>query len=977
MITGRAHHQQAGVRTYRWREVTMRGARVCFVLFGLSLAWGSGGADQTLHAESLELLDISNYGTSRPNSAGPTPSAGIVVMGSWDRFGYPNLIPGSASPALNQAGIWNAMASPGHFADYGLYGGVEDSPASIVPDRSQINPATAHPDDSMADFMMTARSSLNLASGATDAARVAPGIQNYATYRGYAFTATRQSPVWNTIINEIRFGRPVMVQSSGPMHAITGFRNDDGVDQIQVYSQTFGGGFTQNWMRFQDFTEQIVLVRAAGQVDNSFTKTSGAWTNAGDWSGGTPTASSNVFIPRTSQVTLSASAPSVAQGGMVVVGGALNVTGATSTLNARALRILGPSLQSAGQVNVASSMSVAGNEARFIGPQVVPVGNYAISGGELTIAEELVLRAAGRFEWTGGTLNVPMINLDGGIFALGVDKQIGGAGGLNVVGFPPVGGYDSIGSKLEIIRNATATQALETRTIHYVSVGGDAAGGHYVLPAGARLDTAFIDVGVTGPGRFHQQGGIVNAAGLPGYPLGGVVLGAKAGGDGTYLMDGGTLTTTRILAGDVSTGRFVHNAGDVNAGTIYVGKTGAGAGTFELNGGTLRATSLLIAPNSQFKQTDGTFTFNTSGQFSLSGMYELSGGYLKVTNQQFYVGYGGPGLFRQTGGTHDADAIGISYGGTSNPISRYELAGGTLNILYGLSVGYGHTAAGEFLQTGGTMNLDQYIIAPGTATQLAGSVTARQVFVGRNGVGTYSRLEIAGGSLQATELKIEASGRELIVSGPATLAIGTLTVGGPLDSGPAYLTVTDPAASITVSKELILGKNAIVNAPPGTIIHMTGSHFRNAGQNPAVSRGLANIALSFEGGAGVTDTFEIASRDLGADAAGLLDNFALDVLQLGGAAGVGNVRLVNDFDNTPDWPGQETLYVHRLILNPGAVLDLNGRTLYYESFSNHGGTIQLNGGSMQLVPEPRAAGVLACLCAALTAARTPRRRRER
>jgi hypothetical protein len=62
--------------------------------------------------------------------------------------------------------------------------------------------------------------------------------------------------------------------------------------------------------------------------------------------------------------------------------------------------------------------------------------------------------------------------------------------------------------------------------------------------------------------------------------------------------------------------------------------------------------------------------------------------------------------------------------------------------------------------------------------------------------------------------------------------------------------------------------------------------------------------------------------------------------------------LVDLFDNQPEWVGSEALYVEHLQLEDGALLDLNGLNLYYRSFINMGGTIELGGGNLIQVSMP-------------------------
>jgi len=120
-----------------------------------------------------------------------------------------------------------------------------------------------------------------------------------------------------------------------------------------------------------------------------------------------------------------------------------------------------------------------------------------------------------------------------------------------------------------------------------------------------------------------------------------------------------------------------------------------------------------------------------------------------------------------------------------------------------------------------------------------------------------------------------------------------------------------------------------------------------------------NLTLVFEGGEGVIDPFEVAGQDFGLTETGFVDNFALGTLQLGGDNGIGHVCLVDLFDNQPDWLGTEALYVDSIILGEDSLLDLNGLNVYYRSFVDMGGTIDLSGGSFSQVPEPATLGLLA------------------
>ncbi|HUT58732.1 MAG TPA: hypothetical protein VNA25_12875, partial [Phycisphaerae bacterium] len=196
-----------------WRTFEILLALVCM------LSWTGRKAE----AEDLVLNDVPTYYWYH----GCSPTSGMMVFGYWDAYGYGNLIPGSKSWATNEAAIKNAIASSEHIADYALYGlapstyvngnglawgdPAEDYGASSpCLDLSSISPGSAHPDDCLADFMGTSRSSLGLNHGATGVDAVSTGMGNYATYRGYSFDVDAASLSWDVLTTEIQSGRPVL-----------------------------------------------------------------------------------------------------------------------------------------------------------------------------------------------------------------------------------------------------------------------------------------------------------------------------------------------------------------------------------------------------------------------------------------------------------------------------------------------------------------------------------------------------------------------------------------------------------------------------------------------------------------------------------------------------------------------------------------------------------------------------------------------
>ena len=223
---------------------------------------------------------------------------------------------------------------------------------------------------------------------------------------------------------------------------------------------------------------------------------------------------------------------------------------------------------------------------------------------------------------------------------------------------------------------------------------------------------------------------------------------------------------------------------------------------------------------------------------------------------------------------------------------------------------YGLPAAEQEVTVGGS----------GTAQVTTGEAEAARVIL-------TCDLDHTGGTL--------AVGEELYVgywthSGAYTLSSGTLAVRdlylGPYNYG--TLTLAGDA-EIYVSGKLHLGYRARLFVAGGTV-HMTGAALENRCTDATAVPGLAALTVIFEGGAGQVDPVEVAGQDLGAAPAGWTANFALGTLQLGGAD-AGRIRLIDDYQNQPDWVQAEALYVEGLVLNAGAAIDLNGLNLYYRN----------------------------------------------
>ena len=362
---------------------------VCVVLLALAVAPANG--------EEVVLGDVPAYNWTH----GCSPTAGMMIMGYWDAYGYSDLIPGSNSWSTNQSAIQNAIASPEHIADYALYDGVNDANySSPYTDKSELG--GAHADNCLTDFMRTSFSSEDLTYGATWTNKIGPGMEAYTSWRGYSFTAGgdySSMPKWTEFTHEILMGRPVKlsVDSNGDGetdHSVTaiGFRNTYGIREYAC-RDTWSTSSTPRWERFRRASvaydwgiKGMDTLRPSGATrDTMWTSTSGNWQDSG-WSTGLPDSSAYACITDEAGITISANASA----GYVMNRGTLNIQGGTFTVGT--LASAGLINQSDGSVHASGSVAVGAN------------GTYTISGGTLEVDSELAV--SGEFNFASSSAHV-------------------------------------------------------------------------------------------------------------------------------------------------------------------------------------------------------------------------------------------------------------------------------------------------------------------------------------------------------------------------------------------------------------------------------------------------------------------------------------------------------------------------------------------------------------------------------------------
>lgn len=415
-----------------------------------------------------------------------------------------------------------------------------------------------------------------------------------------------------------------------------------------------------------------------------------------------------------------------------------------------------------------------------------------------------------------------------------------------------------------------------------------------------------------------------------------LLRGVYVSGTGNVDLGDGDLSVHNLVSG-MSGGQLTTQETFVGGGRHDVGYD---PGRFAQSGG-IHSTSELWLGESRSEE----------------GTYEMSGGQLSADQQ--IIGHWGIGRFIQTGGINTVtdEDYGLVLAWGADGQGSYELGGSGLLSASRIIVGYQGDGVGTFVQTGGENQISNSLTigsihrqATGAYTLTGGTLSADVAHVGLYGQGSFTQ---TGGSVvitNDTNLGSQSGSVGIYTISGGSLTTDNLVVGR---SAKGTLSITNPAAQLTVQNSLQFGSGGALNAVPGAAIHMTGAAFENESTDEAALAGLGNLNLVFEGGASDTDPVEVGGEDKGPVWDGFVQNFTFGGLSLGGAD-VGQVQLVDDFDNgNRGGPAgaAEAQYVKRLKVGSGSTLDLNGLNLYYLKGSfDPSTTVETGGGSLTKVP---------------------------
>jgi len=388
-------------------------------------------------------------------------------------------------------------------------------------------------------------------------------------------------------------------------------------------------------------------------------------------------------------------------------------------------------------------------------------------------------------------------------------------------------------------------------------------------------------IGYSGTGIFEQSAGTNSISGF-------LYVGYSGTADGTYTLNGtGSLLADNEIIGRHGSGVFTQNGGTHTVtNDLVVGRSGvegivwyAGDGTYNLNGGSLSASNIDVGEASGldtgshgiFNQTDGSVT--VTNRIDLSNgtggrsIYNISGGSLNVGELGFWMTdwTSSTSEVNQTGGTVTAGLVFSEYQLT------YNLDAGSLtasNVELGM--------LSRFNQTGGE-NVITNTLSIAESSQ--------------NTIGYTPVYTLSGGTLDANDIDIavaELSANRFGVFdqiGGTNTVTGTITLSGNSGASGTY-NLSDGKLD---AANIVVNSNGSFNFDGGTLSvdSFAGDLQNNGGTlTPGDSPGLTNIFGNY--GQSTDGTYAV---EIGGTGAG-----EFDILDVAGIANLDGTLDVSLFD---------------------------------------------------------------------------------
>lgn len=473
--------------------------------------------------------------------------------------------------------------------------------------------------------------------------------------------------------------------------------------------------------------------------------------------------------------------------------------------------------------------------------------------------------------------------------------------------------------------------------------GGRIWVGNSGAPASLDVGWAMSNVGLIG---VYQDGTARFGSTIPGGYADAVLYNA-----GIFNVDGGRadvdlgMLNTRSVSvknGTLNAGAFLPRFVAENTPTMSAPDAVRNWGRFDVsNGGVFNATNGNAKTTAMFQNNTGA-VFSIGGSAAAPAVATVD----RLTNSGT-VNVTSAGTLGVTGGMVNRGSFDVRGGANGPALAR----GLVINEGPGARIAVGNRGRLEATLPGG----------PRYGTTYGG-------FVNRGG----ARVSIEGGGVLdaagrfQNEPKSSITVRSSVADGAGVLSVhsniansseallhwGSIAFDTPAGADDARMDVRDLAW--TLSPEATLTGRGTITMRGASLLNIAG----DVGSN-----NWNDISLVYDGASRANNaavSLEVASRDVGGGSfAGLSRPFALEELCLTNNS---RVALGDSWGTEDVFPGREVLYVEKLGVADGSILDLAGKTLYYKDWGC-GGAVPanrfVNGTPIRLVPTPGALAVLA------------------
>ncbi|MBR0191272.1 MAG: PEP-CTERM sorting domain-containing protein [Thermoguttaceae bacterium] len=559
-----------------------------------------------------------------------------------------------------------------------------------------------------------------------------------------------------------------------------------------------------------------------------------------------------------------------------------------------------------GALTIESNALYTGNEI-YVGSGATGVGTFTVDGGNVQ-SKRIIVGDAGT--GTMNTSNNASITVVSGGFCIGgneSDAKNTGTGTvtltdttLDIMSDLSVGNYGTGTMTLEGTTNVTMHDDGNSTGYLYMGRHTGSTGTLNLQNGGAMTITDHASrIGLSGTATVNVlTGGVFESTGRD------IHLGYNASGDGTFIIDSGTVNTAAVVAGNSGTGKLEVKSGTLNATShLYAGNSAGSTGTIDISGGTVTAGDLRVGENGTGVSniSGGTVTFNTimyAGLYNqgtinitegadvtvkgniiagyqtvpteenpIKGTLNISGGTVK-TNSSILVGNkaNANGELNVSGGTLTAASelrVGDSGNGVMNVTGGETTVSGLSNIAYAagstgkLSIENGTV---NLTNSGGTFRIGRY--GEGTVEVLDGGLLS--VPNNETDLGYYAdskgTLTIDGGTAQIQTLMIGhaagATGNFNLLDGTLTITKTEINVG---ENGTGYATISGGVANAT---SLRVGRN---NGSVGELT-IDGDGVLNLSSAARISYSAGSqgsVYIKENGQMNVTKELTIGSADVG------------------------------------------------------------------------------------------------------------------